>query len=775
MADYDEEEGEDRKPGATEEDEILEQARKHYKMSQDADTNRADAIDDLNFLKGGEHQWDARAVAIRKADGRPIITVNDLPTFLHQVTNDQRQNTPSIRVHPVDDGADVKTATVVQGMVRHIEYDSNADVAYDRAVNSAAAIGFGYWYLDTEYESESSFNQKICYRSVRNALSVKIDPLSTEPDGSDMNFAFIESLLSRADFKREHPEAKANDSSLFSGVSEYASWLTNDAVLVCRYWCVKKTVEDVVLLSNGESGFKNDLVSMPPGVSIVQTRKGERRRVMLYKITAVDVLEKTEIKCKWIPVFPVYGDEIDIEGKVTRSGIVRNAKGPCAAYNTMISGATEEVSLRTKAPYIMAEGQDEGYEEDWAQANNRAFPNLKYKLVGLDGKLAPPPQRQPMADIPTGMLAMAMHAQDNKKKTTGLFDSSIGAKGNATSGVQERAQQMQGDMANMHYNDGLLRSLRHCGRCIVNMIPKYYDTDRTVRILGEDGKGGFARINQAAAHGGIETVLNDVTVGEFDITVTAGPSYTTMRQESAEFFTNAMQAAKDPAIHSIVTYLAMKNQDVPGVETATKMIESMLPPQAKAVLDEARENESGTEAPPVVQTHKGPLPLAQVPQVLVQLEQQLMQASEVVEKSQADKNEAEVLKQQNAQKELAIKEREAQTKAFEAQTARTKAEDEAAQAKLDAWVEAEKYRAEQLKLRVDEIRARNEDASENEEAAMAQAHELAQAEMAAAAEAGKPSIEEVAQLLSSSRQQISGMTITSPSGQVYKVDVNSKH
>ena len=191
----------------------------------------------------------------------------------------------------------------------------------------------------------------------------------------------------------------------------------------------------------------------------VKTRKGERRKVMLRKITAADILETTEIKCKWIPMFPVYGDEVDIEGKVTRSGIVRHAKGPAQSYNVMMSSATEEIALRAKAPYIAAEGSFEGFEDDWQQANNRMFPYLEHAMVvAPNGAIAPAPQRQPMADIPSGMLAMAAHAAENIKRTTGLFDASMGARGTATSGKQEIAQQREGDMANYHYSDGLLRS-----------------------------------------------------------------------------------------------------------------------------------------------------------------------------------------------------------------------------------------------------------------------------------------------------------------------------
>lgn len=736
-------------------DAILARARREYRLCFDSGSNnRLDALDDLKFLKGGENQWDSRALTQRKADGRPVITVNSLPTYLHQVTNDQRQNRPSIKVHPVDDNADPETAKIMQGLIRHIEYDSNADVAYDRAVNSAAAIGFGYWRLVTEYESDSGFTQKIMFKSIRNALCVKIDPLCAEPDGSDMNYAFVEFLMSRPDFKRDHPDAEANDIGLFqNSPGTYTNWLSDETVLVCDYYCIEKTTETAVLLSNGESGFKKDLLSMPPGVTIVKEREAERRKVMLYKITGSDVLDRTEIKCKWIPVFPVYGDEIDIEGKVSRAGIVRNAKGPAQSYNVMMSGATEEIALRSKSPYIGAEGFMEGHEDDWAQANNRAFPALEYNPTTVDGHLAPPPQRQPMADIPSGMLAMAMHAGDNVKMTagvfTGTFQGRLGARGTATSGVQEQRQQAEGNMANFHYTDGLLRTIRHCGRCLIPMIQAYYDTERVVRVLGEDDTADHATINQPnlqrqpSEDGRIRAVLNDVTAGTFDITISAGPSYSTLRQEAAEGMAENM--AKNPPLWGVIGDLYVKNQDWPGADAMAARIKKTIPPQLL-------EDENKDQPQEVIQTPQGPLPIAQVPQLLEQLQQQLQMAQEAIQKAQVDKQQAEVMKQNNEQTALQI---DRDRVAIERdQMERDKANDSikfAAEA-AKAEAETEKYRAEQMRAEADAIRA---------------AEDARQKEFDAANKEPEVSLEDVEQLIIKSRPK--SMTITAPSGGKYDV------
>jgi hypothetical protein len=666
---------------------ILKEARDRYQSCEDADSdNRKDALDDLQFLSGGLNQWDPEAARIRTAEKRPCLTINNLPTFLHQVTNDQRQNKPSIKVHPVDDNADIETAEIIQGLIRHIEYDSNADVAYDTAVNSAAAVGFGYFRLVTEYESEKSFDQKLMFKRIRNALSVRIDPLNQEPDGSGMTFCFIESLMARGEFKRQYPDAKANDSTLI-GKPGYTGWLSDTSVLVTEYYRIKKTEATLCEYSDGSTGWKDE-ANKTSGLTTKRERKSTRCVVEWFKLTATDVMERTVIKCKWIPVFPVYGDEIDIEGRVVRSGIIRHAKDSFKMYNAWMTFATEEVSLRPKSPYIIADGQDEGYEDMWANANTKSYSALPYKPTTVDGLLVPPPQRQPMADIPAGMLAMAMHAADNKKATTGLFDSSLGARGSATSGKQEIAQQKQGDTANFHYSDNLNMTVRHVGRCIVNMLPNYYDGERVVRMLGEDDSADHAVVNQQLPqpmqdkNGKIKTVLNDLCVGTYDVTVKAGPGYDTKRQEAAEFMTDAMQAAKDPATAAVLTYLAIKNQDVPGSEEATKMLKKLLPPGV-AEVDQSDDQQQ------MIQTHKGPLPIEQAPQAIAMMDQRIQELTaampEVQKQAAQVKDEAAKVNAARVQldskaSEIAAAERELKLmeqlaiKTQEAEAARTEAE-----------------------------------------------------------------------------------------------------
>lgn len=589
---------------------LLAEVVQYFELCERAEgENRAKAIEDLRFL-AGEH-WPEQQRRMREISGRPCLTINKLPTFLHQVTNEQRLNVPGIKTHPINDASE-EDAQTLQGVIRAIEYKSNASTAYNRAGNSAAAIGFGYWRLVVDYESPKSFHQEIRFKSIRNALTVHFDPLSEEPDGSDQTRCLLSVKMSKSEFQRQYPKASTTSTALPG--EKTLNWLSEHEVRVGEYYRVECTEETLVQLPDGSAEWAKVLEEKGVDYTGAKTRKSDRRKVMLYKLTAHEVLERVQIMCDWIPVFRVIGDEIDIDGKVVRFGLIRNARDPSMMYDYWMTSATEEVAMRTKTPYIGAEGQFEGYEDDWEMANNVTKPYLEYKPVTIDGTLAPAPQRQPMADIPAGVLAMAMHANDNIKATTGLFDSSLGAKGNATSGVQERAQQQQGSVSNFHYADSLRMAVKQCGRCIASMLPHYYDGTRIVAIMGEDETMSAKEVN------GKETV--DLTKLDAEVTVSAGPSYNTMRQEAVDSMVEL--GSKWPQLLQVAGDLMIGNMDWPGASEIAERIKRTMSP---AVLGD------DTEDANTIQTPQGPIPLAQAPHLIATLMQQLQEASQALEKA----------------------------------------------------------------------------------------------------------------------------------------------
>lgn len=622
----------------SDDDAIIAECVTRMAISVDADSdNRSLALDDLAFINGD--QWDSVIKAQRTRDQRPCLTINKLPTFLHQVTNSQRQNVPSIKVHPVSEG-NVEVAKILQGGIRHVEYSSNADVCYDTAVNSAAAIGFGYFRLVTDYCRPDSFDQEIKFKRIRNAFTVYMDPAHVEPDGSDQRWCILSVKMPRSEFLLAHPDADISDGNISLGLGDNAAeWIDSGQIRVAEYYRVFFERATAVLMSNGESGWKDRLLAMPPGVSIIKERESLRSIVQWFKITAAQVLDRAEIPCKWIPVFPVYGDEIDIDGKVCRSGLVRNAKDPARMYNFWTTAATEEIALRPKTPYIGAEGQFEGHENEWQQANTASFPFLEYKPKSLGGQLAPPPQRQPMADFPSGLMAMGRNANDDIKATTGIFDASLGARSNETSGVAIRSRDKQGETSNYHFTDNLHITLRHVGRCIVDMWPRVYDAPRTLRILGEDKKMSSVEINQPIPPeqrkpdpktGAVQAVLNDMTVGEYDVTVGVGPSYDTMRQEAVDGMLQTVQSW--PKLMDVAGDKIVRAMDWPGAEEIADRIEKTLPPELRDQKEDAQGEPSGPPpVPPELQQQ-----LDQQDKALHDLMDQVEQANNGLEKARID-------------------------------------------------------------------------------------------------------------------------------------------
>lgn len=416
----------------------------------------------------------------------------------------------------------------------------------------------------------------------------------------------------------------------------------------------KKMPDELIRLSNGETGWKSELLALPPGVTIANSRKSARRSVVNYKIAGKcvgddsaefgEVLESSEVPCRWIPVFPVYGNEIDIEGKVIRSGVIRGAKDPSKMYDYWMTAATEEYAMRTKSPWIGAEGQFEGKEAQWSQANRRSFAYLEYKPRAVGGRAtAPPPMRQPMADVPVGAITMAARASDDIKATTGMFDAALGARGPATSGIQEREQKRQGGVANFHYTDNLNRAVLQPGDAFFDMIPRLFDTERVARIMGEDETITSAPINKRLEQpemdektGKLKTTINDMSVGQYDCTVSAGPSFSTLRQEAAESMESFGQSW--PKLMDIAGDKVVRAMDWPGAEEIAERIAKTIPPE---LLD--KDGRETPQIPPEVMQI-----MQQAQGHIQQLEAALQEASQGVEKERIKAASAENVARINA-------------------------------------------------------------------------------------------------------------------------------
>jgi len=519
-----------------EDDDFIEDMREKFLMSVDVSRdNRELALEDIKFGLLGE-QWDKADVEKRKRKGKPCITINKFPAHIRQVVNDARQNKPSIRVRPVDDNSDPKTAEILNGLIRNIETSSNADIAYDTAMHQSVSGGFGYIRVTVEFADDDTFDKDIRIERITNQFSVYEDPYANSADGSDWQCCWITDRISKHEFEKRYPgkecvsfDSEYNDDDSFD-------WANDDGIWIAEYWEREAFDKKICLLSDGDvvdEDVYNENIDYytAMGLQKVDSRVTKSHKVTQYIVSGKEVLETNPWAGRYIPIVPVYGEEIIVENKRYFKSLIRDSKDAQRLVNYWRTTTTELVALSPKTPFIGPENAFQVDTEKWASANVEDHAFIRYK-----GAIAP--QRQPFASVPAGAMQEALSADDDIKSTMGMFGASIGQQDNAVSGRAIMARQRESDTGTFHFIDNESRSLRQVGRIIVDLAPHVYPPGRILRILGEDGKETenvqVAQPGQAIP----EDMSNvyDLTAGKYDVVVDVGPGYTTKHQRHLALF-----------------------------------------------------------------------------------------------------------------------------------------------------------------------------------------------------------------------------------------------
>lgn len=564
--------------------------------------SRENELDDLRFSAGSPDnrwQWPADVLSTRGSvqgqtlNARPCLTINKLPQHIKQVTNDQRQNRPAGKVIPADDKADIAVAEIFDGLVRYIEYISDADVAYDTACENQVTFGEGYIRLYTDYCDDDSFNQDIRIGRVRNSFAVYMDPTIQDPCGADAEWCFITEDILKEEYERDYPNAMPISSLMSQGVGDQSAgeWINEDTIRIAEYYYAEYEKTTLNLYPNGESYYADapeakQMTQM--GLAPTKTRKVNRRKIKYCKINGFEILDEKDWAGKCIPVIRVVGNEFEVDGRMFVSGIVRNSKDAQRMYNYWVSQEAEMLALAPKAPFIGYGGQFEGYELQWKTANTNNWPYLEVNPDVTDGQggVLPLPQRSQPPMAQNGLIAAKMGASDDIKATTGQYDSSLGQTSNERSGKAILARERQGDTGTYHYVDNLARAVRYVTRQIVDLIPKIYDTQRIAQIVGLDGDSKSVKIDpdqpepvrEIVNEEGIvlERIYNPA-VGKYDVRVTTGPSYMTKRQEAMEAMSQILQG--NPQLWAVAGDLFIKNMDWPGAQEMAKRFAKTIDPK----------------------------------------------------------------------------------------------------------------------------------------------------------------------------------------------------
>lgn len=598
---------------------IVELARKRFAEAEEAELeNRKKAEEDLKIRLGD--QWPDDVLQKRQMSGRPALTINKIPQFIRQISNEMRQNKPAIKVYPVDDNADLEIARIYQGLVRNIEYCSNADVAYINAGEGAVEKGFGFFRIITDYVNPLSFDLEIKIKQIPNHFAVLIDPYAQEVDGSDADYAFVFDEISKDQFYALYPNSKIAQEGFWP--TEASDWFTKDGCRIAEYFYkeykkvkifqVRDQLGNVFILDQKELAAYQEQGLVYETLNERETLKPV---IKWCKINGDEILEETEWLGSWIPIIPVYGSRVNFKGKWHTESVHRYSQDSQRMLNYMVSAEAEAIGLAPKAPFIVEEGQiPDQYRKMWKTANTEAHAYLVYKGSTVNGQLAPPPQRQAFEPAVMAITNARVQASDDIKATTGIYDASLGARSNEQSGVAIQRRNAQAQTSNYHFIDNLARSIQHAGRIIVELIPKIYDTARVLRIIGEDGEQEVIAVNKEFEKNG-KVMRYDLNRGKYDVVVDVGPSYETKRQEAAATMVEMTKAY--PQLMQIAGDLMLRNMDFPQAQEIASRFKKTIQPN---LLDN-----SDDEIPPQAAAQ-----MQQMSAVIEQMTAKLNEQSEII-------------------------------------------------------------------------------------------------------------------------------------------------
>ena len=570
---------------------LLDGIKERFRKTVEAwDKNYKQAISDVSFLNS-DNQWPDGERAERV--GKPTIASDRINAQVKSIVNAQRDNRPAVLVSAVNDEADEEVANVLQGIIRHIEYQSKANLAYDTANEFAVQGGLGFIRLNLEYEKDS-FSQKIVISAVPNPFLVYIDPSFKTIDGSDIEYAFIVEPMTYDDFKLSFPKSQLSNiqhNEWYPVASRFPEWFDNDkkTTIICEYFVKEYEKYTLVRLKNGVVKDKADC-SEGEIKRIVQSRAATRQTVKWYKLACgidspAEILEETEWVGSSIPIIPVFGDVLLDNGSRVFSGLVHNTKESQVMLNTIQTVILEQIARSPKNPWVVPAGAIEEFKEYWANVNLLDLPYLPYntKIEGMGpGEFLPAPSRMTAEPPIQGMLQALQVLENDIKASNAIYDPTLGEKmANDQSGVAIKALQQAGNIAHYNYSDNLSRAIAIIGTQLLDLIRKVYTEERVIRIIGLDDKHQLVKINgqgdtdDEMSQEGVQKVF-DITTGEYDVAVSSGPSFATRRAENMSFLVELVQYS--PNSMQFVLDKIVGLMDFPESKDIKERLEKLLPP-----------------------------------------------------------------------------------------------------------------------------------------------------------------------------------------------------
>ncbi len=525
--------------------------------------------------------------------GIPILSFNRLYDFTKKIIGSYRDKTPNLQIRSKEYNSSQinqknhgvqQTVDLLQNLVRGIAYDSKSQVQYQNTFTDTIQTGYGAIRICHEYENALSFNQRIYVEHIPVPEQAFFDPSAQKPTKEDGHFCGTYVTMSLDTFKQMYPDIKSPQSYPDQSPTSYFSWGDRNSISVVDYYEKVWFKIDLLFLEDGQTmtrpayeEYTKKILEIDPDfpVPIIEnSRKSDDYKIVKYRMIYNNVLDRREFPSHVMPVIFADGDSYTLDGEQRTQAFITHAIDAQRFLNYAGVAIAQSIKNSRREQFIATADNVRGYEKQWTNPEQ-----WKGTLLYNPDKVTKGgPVKLPPSEVPQTLMQNYERAATDIQNILGFFNANLGGPTREISGIAINSKIRQGNTSVAVYEDNMLRVVEQVGRCVLDMIPRIYDTERNVGILLADGKTETAMINERQSDG---TVENDLTKGSFDIQVQAGESFGIQKENALNALLEMIKV--DPRLMPLIADLIADNLDIENRPQLVERFKTLVPPKILAL------------------------------------------------------------------------------------------------------------------------------------------------------------------------------------------------
>lgn len=653
---------------------ILEEINKHINLWVEySKDNISRGQDDKYFLY--VNQWSSSQESELNRLDKPILSFNKTYDIIRKVLAEQRNQETQFKVSSLWGKSTQEEINVFKGAVMKIVRDSDTNAIFNQAYDDAASSGVGVWRVYTDYEHERSLNQLPKIGLIADSDKCFWSTSSIHVTKSDSDFCGYYQEFSKSSFHEHWPDIP--DPSSFSSSLDQGSfkWMDKDTITVVEYYKKEWFNTEKYQLNNGEVLYKEEYEARmeesegdttfeeEPPLEIVKKIKSKNYKIIFYKAIKDRILEKAEWPGRYLPLVRVVCDKQRINGKEHINSLVSFVKDAQMFHNLVKVEIAQAIKFNRREQWASHPDSVSPYTDMWKNPSIQQGV-LLYQYDANGGK----PERLPPAEISQTLIEQARLSEMDIQSILGMYEANVGANGNELSGKAIRERRKTGFLSASILNDNFNEAVQQTGKIIGDLLQKVVDSERTLSIYTEDGKGREVRVNHELLDGQKE---NDFSKDMYDITIDPGPSFAIQKADSLDVLINLVQI--NPGLFPFVADIIGQNIDINGSEKLKERLRELVPEAIRA-------KEEGREPPP-----PAPDPMQMLLQEQIQTQNKELDIKQ--QKNQADA----ALQEQKQQLEFVVQNQKTQQEEMKLLLERMRLEQEIRSQENQRIIEEMKY------------------------------------------------------------------------------------